>query len=67
MEMPKKTTGFYCEDFTMTHPLLPFHPRKITERHMEIFLEYFRFDGIYVDLSSQFIYEHAKKYYNQDL
>jgi hypothetical protein len=38
MEMPKKTTGFYCEDFTMTHPILPYQPRKIMERHMEIYL-----------------------------
>ena len=29
LEMPKKTTGFYCEDFTMTLPVLPFHPRKV--------------------------------------
>jgi hypothetical protein len=64
MEMPKKTTGFYCEDFTMTHPILPYQPRKIMERHMEIYLEYFRFDAMCVDLSSQFIYNHAKKIYN---
>jgi hypothetical protein len=38
IEMPKKTTGFYCEDFTMTHPILPYQPRKIMERHMEIYL-----------------------------
>jgi hypothetical protein len=67
MEMPKKTTGFYCEDYTITHPILPYHPRKIMERHMEIYLEYYRFDGIYVDLSSQLIYNHAKKLYNDDL
>jgi hypothetical protein len=67
MEMPKKTTGFYCEDFTITHPILPYHPRKIMERHMEIYLEYFRFDAISVDLSSQYTYEHAKKSYNNDL
>ena len=60
MEMPKKTTGFYCEDYTITHPILPFHPRKIMERHVEIYLEYFRFDGIFVENSSQFIYDHAK-------
>ena len=38
LEMPKKTTGFYCEDFSMTLPILPFHPRKVMERHMEIYL-----------------------------
>lgn len=65
--MPKKTTGFYCEDFTMTHPILPYQPRKIMERHMEIYLEYFRFDAMFVDLSSQFIYSHARKLYNEDL
>lgn len=67
MEMPKKTTGFYCEDFTITHPILPYHPRKIMERHMEIYLEYFRFDAISVNLSSQYIYDHAKHLYNQQL
>lgn len=67
MEMPKKTTGFYCEDYTITHPILPFHPSKIMERHMEIYLEYYRFDGIYVDLSSQLIYNYARKLYNDDL
>ncbi len=34
---------------------------------MEIYLEYYRFDGIYVDLSSQLIYNYAKKLYNEDL
>ena len=29
MEMPKKTTGFFCEDYTMTLPTLPYHPKKI--------------------------------------
>ena len=48
MEMPKKTTGFFCEGYSMTLPLLPYHPRKIMERYMEIYLEYLRFDGIYV-------------------
>jgi hypothetical protein len=38
MEMPKKTTGFFCEDFTITFPTLPYHPRKVMERHMEIYL-----------------------------
>jgi actin-related protein len=48
MEMPKKTTGFFCEGYSMTLPLLPYHPKKIMERYMEIYLEYLRFDGIYV-------------------
>lgn len=51
-EMPKKTTGFYCEDYSMTLPILPFHPRKVMERHMEIYLEYYRFDGMFVKPSS---------------
>ena len=67
LEMPKKTTGFYCEDFTMTLPILPFHPRKVMERHMEIYLEYYRYDGILVKPSSQFIYDHARSLYNADL
>ena len=67
MEMPKKTTGFFCENYSMTLPLLPFHPKKIMERYMEIYLEYLRFDGIYVEPSSTFIYEHARKTYNPDL
>lgn len=67
MEMPKKTTGFFCEGYSMTLPLLPFHPRKIMERYMEIYLEYLRFDGIYVGPSSCLIYEQAKRMYNPDL
>ena len=34
---------------------------------MEIYLEYLRFDGIYVQPSSALIYDHAKKIYNPDL
>jgi actin-related protein len=34
LEMPKKTTGFYCEDYSVTMPILPYHPRSIMERHM---------------------------------
>lgn len=34
---------------------------------MEIYLEYYRFDGIYVDLSSQLIYDHAREIYNKQL
>ena len=34
---------------------------------MEIYLEYYRFDGIYVDLSSQLAYSHAKEIYNKEL
>ena len=34
---------------------------------MEIYLEYFRFDGIFVKPSSQFIYDHARTLYNPDL
>ena len=67
MEMPKKTTGFYCEDFTATLPILPYHPRKIMERHMEIYLQYYRFDGVYVKPSSVMLYDHAKNVYNADL
>lgn len=67
MDMPKKTTGFYCEDMTMTFPFLPYQPRKIMERHMEIYLEYYRFDGMFVQPSSQLIYDSARKKYNQDL
>lgn len=51
----------------MTLPILPFHPRKVMERHMEIYLEYFRYDGIFVKPSSQLIYDHAKALYNPDL
>jgi hypothetical protein len=65
--MPKKTTGFYCEDYSMTLPILPYHPRKVMERHMEIYLEYYRFDGIFVKPSSEFIYNHARSIYNADL
>jgi len=67
LEMPKKTTGFFCEDFSMTLPVLPYHPRKVMERHMEIYLEYYRYDGINVKASSQLIYDHARSVYNQDL
>ena len=67
MEMPKKTTGFFCEGYSMALPLLPYHPRKIMERYMEIYLEYLRFDGIYVEPSSSLLYEQAKKLYNADL
>ncbi len=67
MDMPKKTTGFYCEDFSITMPILPYHPRKVMERHMEIYLEYYRYDGIYVQPSSVFIHDHAKHTYNPDL
>lgn len=65
--MPKKTTGFYCEDYVVTLTALPYHPKKIMDRHMEIYLEYYRFDAICVQPSSQLIYDHAKKVYNQDL
>lgn len=34
---------------------------------MEIYLEYLRFDGIYVEPSSALLYEQAKKLYNPDL
>lgn len=51
----------------MTLPTLPFHPRKVMERHMEIYLEYFRFDGMFVQPSSSFIYDYAKSIYNPDL
>ena len=51
----------------MTLPLLPYHPRKVMERYMEIYLEYLRFDGIYVEPSSTLIYEQAKNMYNPDL
>lgn len=67
LDMPKKTTGFYCEDYSMTMPILPYHPRKVMERHMEIYLEYFRYDGIFVRPSSHFIYNHARAHYNPDL
>ena len=67
LEMPKKTTGFFCEDFSMTLPTLPYHPRKVMERHMEIYLEYYRYDGICVKPSSQLIYDHARSVYNRDL
>ena len=67
LEMPKKTTGFYCEDFSMTLPILPYHPRKVMERHMEIYLEYFRFDGLFVRPSSALLYDHARSLYNSDL
>lgn len=64
MKMLKKTTGFYCENHTITLPTLPYHPRKVMERHMEIYLQYYRFDGIYVQPSAQLIYDHARKIYN---
>jgi hypothetical protein len=48
----------------MTLPLLPYHPRKIMERYMEIYLEYLRFDGIYVEPSSSLIYDYSKNLYN---
>lgn len=67
MDMPRKTTGFYCENYSVTLPLLPFHPRKVMERYMEIYLEYLRFDGIYIEPSSNLIYEEAKRMYNKDL
>ncbi len=51
----------------MTLPILPYHPRKVMERHMEIYLEYYRFDGIFVKPSSEFIYNHARSIYNADL
>jgi hypothetical protein len=65
--MPKKTTGFYCEDYSMTLPTLPYHPRKVMERHMEIYLEYYRFDSILVKPSSELVYNHARSLYNGDL
>lgn len=34
---------------------------------MEIYLEYYRFDAIFVQSSAQFIYDHAKKLYNNEL
>lgn len=37
------------------------------ERHMEIYLEYYRYDGILVCPSSQLIYDHARILYNPDL
>jgi hypothetical protein len=67
LEMPKKTTGFYCEDYSMTLPTLPYHPRKVMERHMEIYLEYFRYDGLFVRPSSALLYDHARALYNSDL
>lgn len=67
MEMPKKTTGYFCEGYSMTLPLLPYHPRKVMERYMEIYLEYLRFDGIYIEPSSCLIYDQAKRLYNSDL
>lgn len=67
MEMPRKTTGFYCEDYSITLPILPYHPRKVMERHMEIYLEYFRFDSVMVRQSAQLLYDHARQHYNPDL
>ena len=37
------------------------------ERHMEIYLEYFRFDGLFVRPSSALLYDHARSLYNSDL
>ena len=34
---------------------------------MEIYLEYYRYDGIFVKPSSELIYDHAKSLYNADL
>ncbi len=34
---------------------------------MEIYLEYLRFDGIYIEPSSALIYQNALKVYNADL
>lgn len=51
----------------MTLPILPYHPRKVMERHMEIYLEYFRFDGLFVRPSSALLYDHARSLYNSDL
>lgn len=47
----------------MTLPLLPYHPRKVMERYMEIYLEYLRFDAISVQPSSALLYDSAKNHY----
>ena len=51
----------------MTLPILPYHPRKIMERHMEIYLEYFRFDSVLVKQSAELLYQSAQHHYNHTL
>ena len=61
-----KTTDFTVKIWLHYSPNITLPSSKISASYGN-HLEYYCFDGIYVDLSSQFIYNHAKEIYNKEL
>lgn len=59
----QRNFGMDLNNYSLTFPLLPYRPKQILQRNLEIFFDHFKFDIVLPVQSSLLIYEKAKKDY----
>lgn len=59
----QRNFGMDLSSYSLTFPLLPYRPKQILNRYLEIFFDHFKFDVVLPVQSSILIYEKAKRDY----